>query len=128
MIPSYWVHPEDVVLTTAYHRTVPFDCEALVSKDAAVLVEQQMRLLERYQAQGGFRLVTAGDPLQRGASAHFAAIRLDVRERRMKFKLSQNRSPVVRAKIVDEPRKRGPPNDTRAADALQRTIGRELGK
>ena len=36
VIPSYWVHPEDAVMATAYHRTVIFDCEATVSEDAAV--------------------------------------------------------------------------------------------
>src|SRR3990172_1206630 len=55
VIPSYWVHPEDAVMATAYHRTVIFDCEADVSQDAAVLADQQMRLLARYQPEGGFR-------------------------------------------------------------------------
>jgi predicted FMN-binding regulatory protein PaiB len=128
VIPSYWVHPEDAVMATAYHRTVLFDCEAVVSEDAAVLAEQQMRLLKRYQPQGGFRPVTADDPLYRGAIAHIAAIRLDIRERRVKFKLGQNRSAEVRSKIVDELRKRGRPNDARAADVLQWAIDREPGK
>jgi len=128
VIPSYWVHPADAVMATAYHRTVIFDCEAVVSDDAAVLAEQQMRLLARYQPQGGFRPVTPDDPLYRGAIAHIAAIRLDIRDRRVKFKLAQNRSPDVRAKIVDELRKRGRPNDRRAADALQWTIDRETGR
>ncbi len=57
VIPSYWVHPEDGVMATAYHRTVVFECEATVSTDAAVLAEQQTRLLARYQPEGGFRLV-----------------------------------------------------------------------
>ncbi len=128
VIPSYWVHPESAVMATAYHRTVIFDCEAVVSEDAAVLAEQQMRLLARYQPQGGFRPVTPDDPLYRGAIAHIVAIRLDIRDRRVKFKLAQNRSLAVRAKIVDELRSRGRPNDGRAADALQWTIDREAGR
>lgn len=78
VIPSYWVHPEDAVMATAYHRTVIFDCEADVSRDAAVLAEQQMRLLGRYQPEGGFRPVTPGDPLYRGAIPHIAAVRLAI--------------------------------------------------
>jgi hypothetical protein len=53
VIPSHWVHPQDAVAATAYHRTVLFDCEADVARDAAVLAEQQMRLLARYQPEGG---------------------------------------------------------------------------
>ena len=125
VIPSYWVHPENAVMATAYHRTVIFECEATVSQDASVLAEQQMRLLARYQPEGRFRPVTPDDPLYRGAIAHIAAVRLDIRGRRVKFKLAQNRSPEVRAKIVEELRKRGRPNDARAADALEWTIDQE---
>ena len=109
-------------MATAYHRTVIFDCEAVVSEDAAVLAAQQMRLLARYQPPGGFRPVTPDEPMYRGAIAHIAAIRLGIRERRVKFKLAQNRSREARARIVEELRKRGRPNDARAADALQWTI------
>jgi len=125
VIPSYWVHPEDAVMATAYHRTVIFECEAVVSREAAVLAEQQMSLLARYQPEGGFRPVTPDDPLYRAAIAHIAAVRLDIRNRRTKFKLGQNRSSHIRAKIVNELRGRGRPNDARAADALQSTIDRE---
>jgi len=122
VIPSYWVDPENAVMATAYHRTVIFDCEATISEDAAALAAQQTRLLGRYQPEGGFRPVTPDDPLYRGAIAHIAAVRLDVRARRPKFKLAQNRPLDTRAKIVEELRKRGRPNDRRAADALQWTI------
>ena len=124
-IPSYWVHPEDAVMATAYHQTVIFECQASVSNDASVLAEQQKRLLARYQPEGGFRPVAPGDPLYRGAIAHIAAVRLEITGLRAKFKLAQNRSPEVRADLVRELRKRGRRNDARAADALQATIDRE---
>src|SRR5262245_46794844 len=73
VIPSYWVHPENAVMATAYHRTVIFECEGTVSDDATELAEQQMRLLARYQPEGGFRPVTAADPLYGGAIGHIAA-------------------------------------------------------
>jgi predicted FMN-binding regulatory protein PaiB len=115
-IPSYWVHPENAVMATAYHRTV---------EDPAVLAAQQMRLLARYQPEGGFRPVAADDRLYSGAVAHIAAVSLAITGRRVKFKLGQNRAVEARAKIVSELRRRGRPNDARAADALQWTIDRE---
>lgn len=126
VIPSYWVHPESAVMATAYHRTVIFDCEATVSEDAGVLAAQQMRLLARYQPEGGFRPVTVEDPLYAGAIAHIAAVRLDITGRRVKFKLGQNRSPEVRAEVVRQLRQRGRAKDARAADALQWTIDHEV--
>jgi predicted FMN-binding regulatory protein PaiB len=125
MIPSYWVHPESGVMATAYHRAVIFDCEAMVYEDAAVLADQQARLLARYQPEGGYKPVAPDDPLYRGAIGVIAAVQLQIKNRRVKFKLGQNRSLDVRAKIVTELRKRGRPNDARAADALQWTIDRE---
>jgi uncharacterized protein len=127
VIPSYWIHPENAVMATAYHRTVVFECDAVVSEDPALLGEQQTRLLARYQPQGGFRAVGGSESLYRGAIASIVAIRLTVRERRVKWKLGQNRPAEVRAKVAEELRKRGRPNDARAAAALQWTIDREAG-
>jgi predicted FMN-binding regulatory protein PaiB len=125
VIPSYWVHPESAVMATAYHRTVIFECAATVSDDATALAAQQTRLLARYQPEGGFRPVTAEDPLYRGAIAHIAAVRPAITARRLKFKLGQNRPLDVRGKIVEELRKRGRPQDGQAADALAWTIAQE---
>ena len=125
IIPSYWVDAENAVMATAYHRTVILDCEATVSADAGALAGQQMRLLARYQPEGGCRPVTADDPLYRGAIDYIAAVRLDVVSRRVKFKIGQNRPASVRATVVAELRKRARPTDARAADALQWTIDRE---
>jgi predicted FMN-binding regulatory protein PaiB len=125
VIPSYWVHPENAVMATAYHRTVIFECRATISEDGTALAAQQTRLLARYQPEGGFRPVSPHDPLYRGAIAHIAAVRLDITACRTKFKLGQNRPREVRAAIVDELRKRGRPNDSRAADALAWTIEEE---
>ena len=124
-IPSYWVHPENAGVATAYHRTVIFECTATVSEDPAVLAAQQVRLLARYQPEGGFRPVVPDDPLYQGAIAHIAAVQLVITGRRAKFKLGQNRPPATRAKVIAELRKRGRPNDGRAADALAWTIEEE---
>jgi predicted FMN-binding regulatory protein PaiB len=126
VIPSYWVHPEDAVMATAYHRTVIFECEATVSRDAAHLAAQQTRLLARYQPEGGFRPVNPDHPFYTQAIAHIAAIRLEITARRIKFKLGQNRSVEVRQRIVAQLRNRGRTCDDRAAEALQWTIDQEL--
>lgn len=122
VIPSYWVHAESAVMATAYHRTVVFECEASISKGGAALAEQQMRLMARYQPEGGFRAISPGDALYRGAVGVIAAIGLRIASRRVKFKLAQNRPPDVRRRIVTELRKRGRPNDGRAADAVEWTL------
>ncbi|HEY3066483.1 MAG TPA: FMN-binding negative transcriptional regulator [Methylomirabilota bacterium] len=123
VIPSYWVHPEYGGSATAYHRTVIFECDATVIEEPAAVAAQQIRLLERYQPEGGFRPVAADDPLYAGAIALLAAVRLDVVRVRPKWKLGQNRPPAARRKVIAELRKRGRPGDARAADALAWTLG-----
>jgi predicted FMN-binding regulatory protein PaiB len=122
VIPSYWVSAEYGGSATAYHRTVIFECRALVVEDPAAVAEQQVRLLARYQPEGGFRPLQVDDPLYRGALDKLAAVRLRVERTRVKFKLGQNRSPQARRRIIDELRKRGRPGDARAADALAWTL------
>jgi predicted FMN-binding regulatory protein PaiB len=127
-VPSHWVHPEDAVKATAYHRTVIFECEAILSQDPAQLAAQQLRLLHRYQPEGGYRPITPEDDLYRVAIQHIVSVRLEVRARRIKFKLAQNRPIDARRKIVSALRARGRSADDRAADAVQWTIDQEIGK
>ena len=122
VIPSYWVSPEYAGSATAYHRTVIFECRAAVIEDPAVVAEQQIRLLARYQPEGGFRAVTPADPLYRAALDQLAAVRLTVERTRVKFKLAQNRPPESRRRIVQALRERGRPGDARAADAVEWTL------
>jgi len=122
VIPSYWVHPEDAVTATAYHCTVVLECQASMTSDGNDLAAQQMRLMARYQPEGGFRAIVASDPMYERMLKHIAAVRLDIRERRNKFKLAQNRSTDVRRRIVAHLRERGRGNDLRAADAIEATL------
>ena len=126
-IPSYWLDPENAIYATAYHRTVIFECVATVVEDAAVLAEQQGRLMARYQPEGGFRAVRADDPMYKAALNHLAAVRLDVQRTRVKFKLAQNRTPESRRTIIAQLRRRGRPTDARAADALEWTLAPGAG-
>ena len=113
-------------MATAYHRTVIFECDAVLSEDAALLAAQQARIMQRYQPEGELQGGPAAeDPLYRVAIAHIVALRLDVRARRVKFKLGQNRAPEVRANVARELRKRGRHDDASAADALEWTLRRK---
>jgi len=122
IIPSYWVHSEYAGAATAYHRTVIFECEARLEEDPDAVAAQQRRLLARYQPEGGFRPLDPTNPLYRGAMAQLAAVTLQITGWRAKFKLGQNRPVEARRQVIAELRRRGRPNDGRAADALQWTI------
>ena len=126
-IPSYWAHPESAVSATAYHRTVIFEAHGEVSEDPEVIAAQQRRLMAQHQPEGGFRHVTADDPLYKAAIAMIAAVTLTITACRPKFKLAQNRPVETRRKVIAELRRRGLPGDARAADAIEWTVARETG-
>jgi transcriptional regulator len=127
-IPSHWVHPTNAMFATAYHRTVIFECDAEVSEDHGVLGAQQQRLMQHYQPDGGYKPVSAEHAMYRGPFNQIAALTLTIRERKVKWKLAQNRDRDTRTKLIAELRKRGRPTDAGAADALQWTLDHEASK
>ena len=127
VIPSYWVHKEYAGSATAYHRTVIYECIASINEDPAAIAAQQRRLLDRYQPEGGYRQLDPDDPLYRGALGQLAAVTLRITRCRPKWKLGQNRPPEARRAVIAELRRRGRPNDARAADALEWTITKDGG-
>ena len=127
-IPSHWVHPTNAMFATAYHRTVIFECDAEVSEDHSVLAAQQQRLMARYQPDGGYKPVSADSAMYRGPFNEISALTLTVRERKVKWKLAQNRDRKARERIIGELRKRARPTDAGAADALQWTLDHEAAK
>ena len=60
-------------------------------------------------------------------SAQLAAVTLRITRCRPKFKLGQNRPLEARRAVIAELRRRGRPNDARAADALEWTITGDNG-
>jgi predicted FMN-binding regulatory protein PaiB len=127
-IPSHWIHPTNAMFATAYHRTVIFECDAEVSEDHEVLAAQQQRLMQHYQPDGGHRPVSTEHAMYRGPFGQIAALTLTIRERKVKWKLAQNRDRATRAKLIAELRKRARPTDAGAADALQWTLDHEAAK
>jgi predicted FMN-binding regulatory protein PaiB len=118
-IPSHWTHATNAMFATAYHRTVIFECDAMVSDNPEVLAAQQQRLMQHYQPDGGYASVTPDHAMYRGAFREIRALTLSVRARKVKWKLGQNRKPEQLQKLIAELRKRGRPTDAAAADALQ---------
>ena len=127
-IPSHWVHPNNAMFATAYHRTVIFECDAVVCDDPEVLAAQQQRLMQHYQPGGGHTGVTTEHAMYRGPFKEIRALTLTVRTRKVKWKLAQNRNREQREKIIAELRKRGRSTDGAAADALQWTLDHEAAR
>jgi transcriptional regulator len=82
-----------------------------------------MRLLAHHQPEGGFRRLTADDPLCRANLNRIAAVQIAVTERRVKFKLGQHRTPEQRVNVAKALRDRGGAHDVATAEAIEWTLG-----
>jgi predicted FMN-binding regulatory protein PaiB len=127
-VPSHWSHESNAMFATAYHQVVIFECEATVSDDPEVLAEQQQRLMQFYQPDGGHTRVSTEHAMYRGPFREIRALTLTVRARKVKWKLAQNRTREQRAAVIAKLRARGRPTDAAAADALQWTLDHEAAK
>jgi predicted FMN-binding regulatory protein PaiB len=127
-IPSHWIHENNAMFATAYHRVVTFSCAATVSDDPEVLAGQQQRLMEFYQPDGGHTRVSTEHAMYRGPFREIRALTLTVRARKVKWKLGQNRTREQRAALIARLRERARPTDAAAADALQWTLDHEASK
>jgi predicted FMN-binding regulatory protein PaiB len=121
-IPSYFVHPENAVFATAYHRTVAFECASTLVEGSDEMAAQQARIISRYQPEGRYRAVRAGEPMYGGVLGVLVGLKLVIQKTKVKFKLGQNRDLATRARIVEQLRARNAVDDARTADALQWTI------
>ena len=110
-------------MATAYHRTVTFECRVTTDEDGSALAAQQNRIMQRYQPEGGYRTIDAGDEMYAGMLGMLVALRLEVVVCRAKFKLAQNRSDQQRQAVIDHLRARRRPYDHAAADALTWALG-----
>jgi predicted FMN-binding regulatory protein PaiB len=127
-IPSYWIHPSNAAFATAYYRVAIFECDSAISEDPHIIAEQQQRLMQHYQPDGGYEALNAQHAIYQGSLNMIAAMTLTIRECKVKWKLAQNRDRETRSKIIQHLRDRGQPTDLRAADALQWTLNHEASK
>ncbi len=121
VLPSHWVG-DSAAFGTAYHRAATFECTATLVDTPEGVAQVQSELLARYQPEGGYRAITAEDPMYAGMIRMLVGVRLSIDATKVKFKLGQNRDFETRALVVRRLRERGTALDLRTADALEETI------
>lgn len=117
-IPSHFIDPERACPATTYYESAQTSgiIEAVedVREKAAVLVA----LMAKYQPEGGYRPITADDPLYRNAVKGLALWRVPLAAAVGKTKLGQNRTPEQMRTIVEGLWRRGGPRDVAAIARL----------
>ena len=122
-VPSYWEDEHNASGADIYHRTVVIEgaAELLAMPDA--VAEHLRSLLSRYQPEGRYVAVDAGQrDVRAGCCDGSPSSGCRSRRARSKFKLGQQRPVDMRQRIIAELRQRNRPADQAAAEAVSRTV------
>jgi uncharacterized protein len=121
-VPSYWEDERNASGADIYHRTVVMEARAELVAEPEDVADHLSHLLARYQPEGGYLDVDAGNQMYAGMLRRLTLIRLSVERTRTKFKLGQQRPEPIRQHIIAELRKRNRHADATAADAVTLTL------
>jgi uncharacterized protein len=121
-VPSYWEDAHNASGADIYHRTVVIEGAAELLGTPDAVAEHLGHLLSRYQPEGGYVAVDAGNGMYASMLRRLTLVRLSISRVRSKFKLGQQRPVEMRQRIVGELRQRNRPADHVAAEAVSRTV------
>ncbi len=118
IVPSYFTDPERACPATTLYRSVQVhglleEVSDVVAKAAAL-----QALMEKYQPEGGYLPITAGDPLYKKAVDGVLVLRVPLARVDGKSKLGQNRRAEEVARLLEGLWRRGAPGDARAVDVI----------
>ncbi|MEZ4400646.1 MAG: GNAT family N-acetyltransferase [Kofleriaceae bacterium] len=118
-VPSTFFDPVKACPATTYYRSVSVHgvIEELTAPDLKARALQA--LMEKLQPDGGYRAITAADPMYRPAVTGLLVAGLRLERVDGKAKLAQNRSPAELAALVTSLWRRGDAGDPRAIELVR---------
>jgi transcriptional regulator len=119
--PHDWVHAEDAGRATLHFRAVTYECTATVSTEPADVAAALTRIVGAYERGRSYRLIEDGE-FYGARLRRLAALRLEVLRSQAKFKVGPAGTDDVKRRVAAELRKRGEPNDARAADVVEASL------
>lgn len=119
--PHDWINAEDAGRATLHFRAVTYECLATVSTEPADVAAALTKLVATHEAGKSYRSI-ADDEFYGARLRRLAALRLQVVRSQAKFKVGPAGSDDVKRRVAEELRRRGEPNDARAADVIEASL------
>jgi len=117
-IPSYAFDPERACPASQYFRSVLLQGRIGEVEDPARKAAVLDALMRKLQPEGGYRPITAEDPMYAGSVGAVAVLELTVERRTAKCELGQRLTPARRDVVRDLLAHRGGPGDLRTLEAM----------
>ena len=119
LIPSFFTDPERACPATQFYRSVLVRGRAVAVSDRGEKARALQSLMGKLQPEGGFKPITADDPLYRSSVDGTAVIRIDVEEMTGKDNVGQDKSGEPTEQIEKGLRDRGTRLDYETLDAMR---------
>lgn len=120
LIPSYFREPERACPATQYYKAVVVHGEARFVDDLDERATALQALMEKLQPEGGYRPITAKDPLYRKSVATTGVVAIPLKEMTAKFKFGQNLPKGKRASVAEQTLARDRGRDRETVEAMGR--------
>ena len=117
-IPSYAFDPVRACPASQYYRSVIFYGRVGQVEDPDRKARVLEAIMAKVQPEGGYRPITAGDPLYTESVKHVAILEFRVERSTAKVALGQNLSAEKREAVVELLSRRGGPADARTLAAM----------
>lgn len=119
--PHDFVDQRDAGRATLHFRAVAYECEAAWSTEPDAVAAALARLLAAYEQDGVYEPIRDGS-WYGGRLRRLAALRLEVRQTRAKFKVGPAVPSERKREVARRIRARGLPEDARAADVIEASL------
>jgi transcriptional regulator len=120
--PHDWVNGEDAGRATLHFRAVTYECVASISTEPADVAEALAKLVATHEPGKTHRAIT-DDEFYGARLRRLAALRLQVVRMQAKFKVGPAGSSDLKREVARQLRLRDEPNDARAADVIEASLG-----
>ncbi|BDU74256.1 nitroimidazole resistance protein [Mesoterricola silvestris] len=117
-IPSYAFDPERACPASQYFRSVLLHGTLGEVEDPARKAAVLDALMRRLQPEGGYRPITAEDPMYAGSVGAVAILELTVERSSAKCEMGQRLTPAKRDSVRALLERRGTPTDLRTLEAM----------
>ncbi len=118
-VPSTFFDPIKACPATTYYRSVQVHGVLRELEDPIAKARGLQALMEKLQPEGGYRPITAEDPLYRAQVNGLVLAALPLTHLTGKAKLAQNRKPHEVSELLEQLWRRGDPGDVRALELVR---------
>ena len=120
-VPSYWRSPEYACPASIYYKSAYLKGVGMLVESLSEKSEALNKLMEKYQPEGGYKPISADDPLYKNGLAETAIFKVAPEKIEVKNKIGQNLTPDVRKIIIQKLVERGAPFDLVTAEEMRKT-------